>query len=307
MELIRCWSIVWMLLCFSFPILHAAANSDMSIESLDSTVRDCAFHLPARAQTGQTYQLSLPSRLSGVRASAVRLRSGTLWRNGAAVGAFRVRPRTLRLGVAIRRITLVYQDLGNWSSSFYSVPGYSFVAPVVGLLAYDASDGPSPSSGIRQLQLGALGEAITVTFPEVRLPEGLNATIIRCVVFGPHGDAQLGGSTTNGACSTKNAGHFALVVPSIIPGAAPAPVSNPGWKVPSIAVVGGAAGLVLVGVAGVGISRLLRHKRMEEMESQADEDEALGTTWFGSSKMPYAAMTRTQPVLEDGRRECTLK
>ncbi|MCI27236.1 hypothetical protein A2U01_0048434 [Trifolium medium] len=39
-------------------------------------------------------------------------------------------------------------------------------------------------------------------------------------------------------------------------------------------------------------------KKIQAMEKQAIEDMVLESTWVGDSKMPSAAVTRTQPVLE---------
>ncbi|CAL9097838.1 unnamed protein product [Musa textilis] len=288
-----CWPVTSLLFSSLLLVALGMDSSAMSIESLDSTIRDRAFDLLSRGRTGVAYEVRLPSGLSGVRASVQRMRSGNLWSRGARFGSLHVPPRTMTVPFA-RRLVVVHQDLGNWSSSFFNAPGYSLLAPVVGCLAYDASGSTSNAPG--KLELRVLGDPISIAFPRVTLPAGLNATI-KCARLGPHGSvAQLADAASDNACAATRTGHFTVVVPSAAAGEA----SETTWRVWAVACGSGVVGLLLVGLVGMGIMRLTRNRKMEEMEQQAEEGEALGTTWAGRSKMPSAAMSRTAAVVEDG-------
>ncbi|RZS21105.1 hypothetical protein BHM03_00053697 [Ensete ventricosum] len=295
----RCVGPVTPLLFSSFLLVALGmGSSTMSIESLDSTIRDRAFDLLlSRGRTGVAYEVPLPSSLSGVRASVQRMRSGNLWIRGARFGSLHVPPRTMTVPF-VRRLVVVHQDLGNWSSSLFNVPGYSLLAPVVGCLAYDAS-GSTTSNAPGKLELRLLGDPVSITFPRVTLPAGLNAKI-KCARLGPHGSvAQLADAASDNACAATRTGHFTVVVPSAMAGTAPDTAGKTTWRVWAVACGSGVVGLLLVGLVGMGIMRLTRNRKMEEMERQAEEGEALGTTWAGRSKMPSAAMSRTEAVMED--------
>ncbi|CAL9769261.1 unnamed protein product [Musa acuminata subsp. burmannicoides] len=293
-----CWPVTSLLFSSLLLVALGTDSSTMSIESLDSTIRDRAFDLLSRGRTGVAYEVPLPSSLSGVRASVQRLRSGNLWSRGARLGSLHVPPRTTTVPF-VRRLVVVHQDLGNRSSSFFNVPGYSILAPVVGFLTYDASGG-STSNATRKLELRVLGDPISITFPRVTLPAGLNATI-ECARLGPHGSVvQLADAASDNACAATRTGHFTMVVPSSVASSAPDTARETTWRVWAVACGSGVVGLLLVGLVGMGIMRLTRNRKMEEMEQQAEEGEALGTTWAGRSKMPSAAMSRTKAVMEDG-------
>ncbi|XP_010915726.1 uncharacterized protein [Elaeis guineensis] len=295
MEPARAWCIVS--LVFSSLLLSLAQSSNTSMESLNSVIRDYAFKELVGRRTGVLYGVSLPRNLSGIRASVSRLRRGSLWIRGANLSSVHIPPRAMPVP-SVRRLVIVYHDLGSRSSSYYNVPGYSLVAPVVGCLAYDASNA---SSGItRELELALPGEGILVAFPEVKLPEGMHSTI-KCATFGRNGSVHLDDMVSKNICSAASTGHFAVVVPSVAPASPPSveQKTESRWKVRVIASACGVVGLVVVGLVGLGIFRSVRNKKMEDMESQAEEGEALGTTWVGMSKMPSATMMRTQPVIED--------
>nr|XP_010925789.1 uncharacterized protein LOC105048237 [Elaeis guineensis] len=296
MEPGRGWCIA--LLVFSLFPLSFAQSSNTSIEFLNSTIRDYASKQLLRRRTGVVYEVSLPRDLSGIRAWVLRLRSGTLWTRGANYSSIYIPPRAIPVP-PVRRLVVVYHDLGNRSFSYYNVPGYSLVAPIVGCLAYDASNVTSGS--MRELELALLGDGISVTFPEVKLPKGIDSPV-KCARFGRDGSVHLNDMVSKNVCSAASTGHFTIVVPSVVLGSTPAveQKTEGGWEVWVVGCAGGVVGLVLVGLVGLGIFRLGRNKKMEDMESQAEDGEALGIIWVGRSKMPSATMMRTQPVIEDG-------
>lgn len=269
-----------------------SSSNVCTIDALDSVIRDHAFEALKRHRTGVVYGISLPANLSGMAASVLRMRSRSLWREGANFTAFHV-PRGTIVVPHVRRLIVVYQDWGKWSASCYNVRGFELVTPVIGFLAYDASD-PSANS-TTELNFTVAGVPISISFPGVVLPTGSNSTA-KCARFETNGTVHLGDVASTNACTTRSTGHFAIVVPLEEP-------DHRGKEKRWIwlaAIVGGVVGLGLVGLIARGMFEMVKKRRREEMVKQAEEGEALEATWIGRSRMPSAAMMiRTQPVLED--------
>ncbi|KAJ0971850.1 hypothetical protein J5N97_019809 [Dioscorea zingiberensis] len=279
------------------------ANNNISIHSLDTFVRDCAFEtLAHRRRTSIIYQLPLPMNLSGIKASAVRLRGRTLWRLGVDIGAIHLHSGAISKP-PVRRLTIVYQSFGNRSSTIFHTPsGFSLIAPVVGFHAYDASD-ISSNTNITELDLNVTRTPINVSFPKVILPKGMSGSKIRCANFGLNGTVvSIYKMESSNVCLTRTTGHFGIIVESEVPGElTPKRKGRDGmkWRVwLMVCAACGVVGLFFVGLFGVVGFRLARNKKMKEIERRGENDEALGSVWVGRSKMPNAAMVRTQPVLE---------
>ncbi|KAG6395035.1 hypothetical protein SASPL_145626 [Salvia splendens] len=101
-------------------------------------------HVEASSSLLQLYEVSSPANFSGVGVSLLRLRAHSLWKNGASLSSIGIPPKAALPFPFTRRVDLVYQDLGNWSTSYYNIViNYSLVAPVVGLMAYDPDTGPT--------------------------------------------------------------------------------------------------------------------------------------------------------------------
>ncbi|KAL3635650.1 hypothetical protein CASFOL_020197 [Castilleja foliolosa] len=257
-------------------------------ESLDTTFHDNAFralihhHHP---HTGTLYDTILPKNLSGIKVSFLRLRSKTLWRRGANFGNFIIPPKT-RPVPHVKRILIVYHNLGNWSSLYYNLSGYALVSPVIGFLVYNASNWSL--SKLIDLDI-TLSKPVSVEFENTA-----RATNRRrfCASFGGFGKFTLTEMGLDNVCYSENEGHFSIVVP----------FEKKRKKIRPFWIVGFAAGLVgvvAVGVAGtVAIGSLVRRRRNQEMKKEADEGECVETYWIGDSKMPRAQATRTQPVLD---------
>ena len=80
----------------------------------------------------------------------------------------------------VERVVLVYHNLGNWSDYYYPLTGYTYLAPVLGLLVYDAAN--LSAVGLPELNIVAPESPISVSFGNVRaVPTGSAAP--RCVVF----------------------------------------------------------------------------------------------------------------------------
>lgn len=298
-------------MCFflSLPRLRAQSPAQAA---LDVLIQDYAFRAFVRPRTGVPFDGIPPSNLSGVHISAMRLRSGSLRTKG--VKGFK--EFTLYPGVIeqpyVKRLVLVYQNLGNWSERYYPLPGYLYLAPVLGLLVYDASN--LSAKNLPELDIVASGQPISIEFSDVKLaPVG---SVPKCVWFDLHGVVDFSNVVSGNRCSTVQQGHFSIVVESTAP--PPAPVSpapsnvrprpkhrdknkkkkdSKVWIIVG-SVVGGLVLLSLLGVLILWLRRYQRKKRMRNMEKAAEVGEALHMASVGSTKAPAAMVTRTQPTLE---------
>ncbi|RYR19532.1 hypothetical protein Ahy_B03g064335 isoform A [Arachis hypogaea] len=242
----------------SFSLVHSFDNT--ASDSLNSLVQDFALRSfikhRHRHQTGAVYDALLPRNLSGMNASVVRLRSRRLWSKGANFGYFRIPPKTASIP-HVKRLAIVYQDFGNWSSRYYNLSGYSLASSVVGFMVFDASN--VTDTNVRNLTLNTMvcGLPLQWNIPSYR--DGLPWRVL-----------------------LERAGK-----------------KRP-WYLWLIGFVVGFFGLIAVVYVGVLCLRLVKAKRIQDMERQANEDLVLESRWVGNSKMPSAAVTRTQPVLESG-------
>lgn len=285
-----------LLTLFSSSFVNGVSGSsdNSATESLDASLQAFAFKtlLRHRPHTGALYKAILPANLSSIDVSIVRLRSRRLWNRGANFSFFHIPSRTMPVP-HVRRLAIVYQNLGNLSSQFYGVKGYSPVTPVVGFLVFDASNVSAKS--IRKLSLNTMGKPISIHFPSFALSEGMMSKT-RCVAVNGNGTVYLSEMSlpAAGVCYCRDEGHFSIVVPvkrKKLEGL---------WYLWVVGFVVGISGLVVMGYAGMASVRILKTKKIQVMERQADEDLILESRWVGCSKMPSAAVTRTLPVLENG-------
>ncbi|GFP86686.1 hypothetical protein PHJA_000812400 [Phtheirospermum japonicum] len=256
---------------YLFLYLHFTCSTkclkENSDESLDTTFHDSAFralihhHHP---QTGTLYNTILPKNVSGIKVSFLRLRSRTLWQKGANFSNFIIPPKT-RPVLHVKRILIVYHNLGNWSSLYYNVSGY---AHKPGHRVFNASN--LDLSKLIELN-NTLGKPVSVEFQNSTLATNRRRF---CASFGSFGKFTLTEmSFSDNVCYSENEGHFSIVVP----------FEKKQKKVRPFWIMGFAAGLV--GVAGtVAVGSFVRW-RNQEMEKEAD-GECLETYWIGDSKMP---------------------
>ncbi|KAJ9148019.1 hypothetical protein P3X46_030118 [Hevea brasiliensis] len=288
-------SIIWLVLSLYFsPSADSLHNH--TTDSLDAFLQDSAFKslVQNRPQTGALYRAFLPANLSGMEVSIVRLRSRRLWNIGANFTNFQIPSRT-RTMPHVKRLAIVYQDLGNWSSHYYSVPGYSMVTSVVGFMVFNASNARARS--LEKISLNTRGRSIVIHFSDLTLPES-RISGAQCVAFSENGTVHLSEMNQLSVCYSHDQGHFSIVVP----------VERKGQGTRKrrlfylwiIGFVLGLGGLTLVGYFGLASKKLLKTQKIQVMERQADEDLVLETIWVGSSKMPSATVTRTQPTIESG-------
>ncbi|GMI69596.1 hypothetical protein like AT4G01140 [Hibiscus trionum] len=245
-------------------------------------------------RTGTLSRVSLPSNFSGMEVSVVRLRSGSLWGRGVNSEFVKI-PPSVRTLPYVKRLAIVYDNMGNWSSKYYHVPGYSLVSPVIGFEVYDYTDLTVGNS-----TLNVTGEPISIRFPylDMRVKD---VTRLKCVGFGDDGSVEFKNMTERDVCVTENAGHFCIVIPALTPSLPPPMLEKKGrdWKWWVIGCVIGAVGLVVSVSVGVVVLRWWRKRKIKDMEKESDSSVALDTFWVrGDHKMPCASMIRTQPALE---------
>ncbi|XP_048141219.1 uncharacterized protein LOC115740847 [Rhodamnia argentea] len=238
-------------------------------DSLDASVESSAFQtlVLRRPHTGALYKALLPANLSGMEVSVIRLRSRTLWREGTNFSGFTIPPRTLPVP-RVKRLAIVYQNLGNWSSQYYSVPG------------------------IIKLGLNTSGDPISIRFHALADPRGKTSTG-KCAAFYANGTVHFSTMGSAYTCYARDQGRFSIILPS------ETRKRKPGncWV---IGLVLGFVGMALMCYVGFVLRRMSRLKKVQVMERRADEGELFKTIWVGGSKMPSATVTRTPPVLENG-------
>lgn len=300
-------------MCFLFladPVVVQPADTGSSARSLDALLQEYAYKALVNPKTGVPYDAAAPLNLTGISIRAMRLRSGSFRRYGVdSYKEFEI-PTGVIVHPYVERLVLVYQNLGNWSEEYYpALPGYTYLAPVLGLLAYNASD--LSATNLAELDMRASGDLIHVKFENVKpLPDG---TVAKCVWFDLQGMANFSSVESGNTCSTIRHGHFSIVVESVAP--SPTPPSPPGNVTPIApppsskknttrvwiivgSVVGGVLLLVLLSLLILWVHKLKQRNKMEQMERAAELGEPLQMATVGDTKAPTATVTRTQPTLE---------
>ncbi|XP_040381433.1 uncharacterized protein LOC121054789 [Oryza brachyantha] len=304
---------LWRLLMF-LAFLHACAGGQdhgaaaaaaavVNLSSIEAAVRDRAFQLFRR--TSEILVVGDVPVLAGagVEASATRVRSSALWADGvnATAAGFAVPPRVVPAPFA-RRVAIVFvRFLGDTSSWLFAAPaGYALAAPVVGLLAYDAS-GPNG-----ELALRALGAPVRIEFRvNLSSAKGFNATTARCLTFAAGGGKAVATHAVEEpgpSCVVSGTGHYGVAVqvetpPS--PPPPPPPVRERWWVWKVGATAGGVVAASFLVITVVAAVRWSRRRRREEMERRAMSGEELGRMAVRGSRMPSAKMVRTRPEVEE--------
>ncbi|KAF7099471.1 hypothetical protein CFC21_101099 [Triticum aestivum] len=304
---------------------HGSAAVIVNISSLEDVVRDRAFELLHRTDKLVGVPLTAcpsPCGLVEVQASALRVRSSSLWADGvnataADTAGFTVPPRVVPSPFA-RRVDVVFERFvgGNSSSGalFAAPPGYALAAPVAALLAYDVSTG---NNGSRAVGLRALGAPVRLEFGYLAPAAAngtppFNATAARCVTFAVDSGKAKAVAThamaSDTACTVTGTGHYGVAVrlqptpPSLTPPTPqpPAAVRERWWAWMAVAGVGGVVVVGFLAATVVAAVRWSRRRRREEMDLRALAGEELGRMAVRGSRMPAAKMVRTRPELEDG-------
>lgn len=295
----------------------------------DTVLQKYAYRALIHPKTGIIYDAQMPNNMSGIKVNAVRLRSGSLRSRGILYNEFDVPPGIVAKPY-VRRLVLVYHNLGNWSSNYCNNFGFGFklrlnlVAPILGLLAYDYSN--LSSGNIEEIDIFATKKPISISFTSAVFPNELTPM---CISFHLNGTVSV--SNVSGypnVCTTYNQGHFSLAVESLV--SAPAPSTEPiqvsGFapspskqvpnSIPHVVAeipkkqktstlraalgpfLGGFTLLGMVGFLGYWLIRRREMSMITKLEYQADKGEALQTALIGNSRAPVAAGVRTKPKLE---------
>ncbi|CAH8323804.1 unnamed protein product [Eruca vesicaria subsp. sativa] len=264
------------------------------IQDLDDQIRSYAARANTRRHTGSLYELSLPTNLSDVKASVVTVRNSMFWRKGANYSGIYVPPMVRTIPYA-KRIAFVYETLGGYSSSVYFrlSNNYSFISPVIGFTAYDATN----PNDLKELNLSIKRDnPIMIKFDHY-ITRHQSRGIFKCVALGDNESLNFSNTTGNYSCATTiSRGHYALV--AINPKHKPTSkleLARRRWWWIALTIIGVSVLLALVTTVVV---KLVRKKRFREMERESEKSEMVGNVWIGQSRMPAATMVRTQPSLE---------
>uniref|UniRef100_A0A3Q7GTY7 Uncharacterized protein n=1 Tax=Solanum lycopersicum TaxID=4081 RepID=A0A3Q7GTY7_SOLLC len=200
--------IIWFLIPFLFGSESSSLDSSAQ-SSLDSLLRQYAFRelTGRRIRYGVPYDAYVPSSLTGVKVSAMILKTRSLKRKVCGYYKNFFIPSGIIEEPYVKKLVLVYQNLANWSSFYYPLPGYTYLAPVFGILAYDAHN--LYAKFLRDLDIQALEDPISIKFPYVQLaPEG---SFPKCVYFYSNNFVQFGHVKDGNICETRMQGHFSIV------------------------------------------------------------------------------------------------
>ncbi|XP_022958829.1 uncharacterized protein LOC111459982 [Cucurbita moschata] len=287
MELRKNWydSNFWVVF-FCLLMLISCSVSYEDADSFSGFVHKYANNSESKPRTGVLYNISLPSNFSGIQVSYIRLRSRSFWVRGANLRWVSFPPRITSIP-RVKRIAMIFENLGNWSSNFYKLPGYTLVAPVIGFTVYDSSSNSSTFSS-QKLHLRITGSnPILVMFPKLQLGE--NGEIKpQCVRFGAGEAFELKNMTGPSLCSATDYGYFSLVIPN--PKEKKKKKKGMLWAWWVAGFGGGLAVLALMGLVLVAILRFVRRKNLKYMEKESEFGESFDTIWIGKSRMPSASM-----------------
>lgn len=290
---------------FWLPSLKAQPPGSYSTaqKNLDAVLQDYAYRAFVNPRTGIPFDGSVPSNLTGITISAMRLRSGSLRSRGVkAYKEFEI-PTGVIVHPYVERLVLVYQNLANWSSSYYALSGYTQLAPVLGLLAYDAVN--LSATNLPELFITASEQPLLIHFQNVdSVPDG---SVARCVWFDLQGGFNFSHVESGNTCLTSQQGHFSIVANYTAPPPPPPPPGRgSGGRGKSSArtgiivgsVLGGLALLILLVLVAICVGKYMQKKKMRKMERAAEVGEALNMTSIGNVRAPSAMGTRTQPMIE---------
>ncbi|KAK0601964.1 hypothetical protein LWI29_029122 [Acer saccharum] len=254
------------LFSFSLPYVVAQSDTKTSARALDALLQDYAYtaFVRPRTRTGIVYNGYVPSNMTGMKIAAMRLRSGSLRKRGVKIYKEFGIPIGVTESPYVERLVLVYQNLGNWSKTYYPLPGYTYLSPVLGLLAYDASN--LTATNLPELEIRASGDPLSITFQDMMsAPAG---SVAKCVWFDLHGLTNFSNATSGNTCTTTEQGHFSIVVESVAPSLSPSPrrekkKSNSKVWIIVVPVLVGLALLVL------WLHKHKHKKKMEQMQKAA--------------------------------------
>jgi hypothetical protein len=293
-------AILYFLPIFSFFLLLSLPYQNaFSTRNLDSLLQDYAFKALSSPKTG------LPNNLTGVQVSAMKLTSGVQnYKEFQIPIEFIEKPY-------VKRLVLVYQNLGNFSEKFYPLPnGFSYLTPVLGLLSYSGVN--LSATKLLELDIRASDDKpISIRFSDVKLvPYGF---LSKCVYFDLNGSVHFDIVFNGNVCKTVKQGHFSIVVESNNASSSPIPVVHDETKktkekkkkkknylnartIVELCLVGGC--ILLLMLVMLLVVRVLRRMKLKEMELESENNEALQIKHYAGTKLPVAGAIRNLPTID---------
>lgn len=291
----RRWHIVIVDAIFFFSLLmltsmvpRGSSNGLYDSESLDRLFHNYANGtIFSRNHTGLRYKIILPSNYTGVHLTVIRVRSGRLFERGLNISSIQIPPKVMPVPY-IKRIALVYENLGNLSSSYFKAPNHKVVANVIGFHVYDATD--TTSLGDEKLGFNVVNDPILIEFPPIKSKH--KQVTRKCAEF-VHDKSPVITDMVGDKCAVRHGGHFSVVVPLR---RVKKRRRMMGWVAGTLAAV---VGTFVVGCCAVVIVKCLGRRKIRKMQQEAEKEVALEATWISDeSKMPTASPVRTKPALE---------
>lgn len=279
--------------------------SNTSSRQLDSLLQNCAYQALHNPITGTIYNANVPSNLTGIKLSVLRLRSRSLkFRGVKFYKEFHIPSGTITRPY-VKRVALVYQNLGNWSSIYYPLLHYSYLTPIVGLLAYNAMN--LSATNLKELDIIATKSPISVKFTKVSSVK--KGVAPKCVLFDLNGTYEFRDLVSSTTCLINGQGHLAIVanITMHAPSPSPSPNVHPSgkerqikwssWKIVVILVCA-FIGLVLSYFVCLCICSGRKNRKVKRMEKISYISEPLQVARIGEAQAPVASVTRTLPTLE---------
>ncbi|KAJ8626354.1 hypothetical protein MRB53_019661 [Persea americana] len=285
---------------FLLLLIHADQPSNPRL--IDHLVRDHSFQCYTNhTKTGFLYPVSLPSNISGVTAHTARYRSGSLRRYGAQIQEFHLFPGT-HVRPYVHRLILVLETWDHPWSSLYNISGFRLLSPILGILAYDATNRS-------ELDIFVDKRPISIDFTNISKTPSSNGIRPLCAYFDMHGNLSVydPSQASLSICEGFRQGHYALLMESLMvprkkkeEGGGDGDASEKRWKfVVGSSVVGGLLVAVLLGLLCVALVQGKKKTKIAEMERRAYELEALQIAMVGHFMAPTAGGTRTMPTIEN--------
>nr|VDD40241.1 unnamed protein product [Brassica oleracea] len=271
--------------------------------SLSQSLEDFALKtLTNQHHTGALYRAVLPNNLSGIEVSIVRLTGKSLWTSGARFSNVLIPARSVSVPPA-RRVAIVYQNLGNWSNHWYTVPGYRLITSVLGFRVLDVSD----HDNVKEISL-KMKNPVKILFRDLSDEKMLSR--VSCVSFKAQNEdkeaARISRMILPGVCYGSSHGDYSVIEPLEKDKKKKVALWRTWWWLCMVGLVLGFGVLWLLGfVCTMGL-RILRTKKIQVMmEREANDGEVFESRWVGGSKMPSATVTRTLPESESGFENCS--
>lgn len=268
--------IIFMVFSSLLSSIVFGASDTYDTKALDTLFYYHANQTMAQHQTGSLTQVSLPSNFSGMNVFVIALRNRRLWSKGINSSFIEIPSKVMTLPY-VKRLAVVYHNLGKWSSKYYKVPGYSLVSPVVGFNVYDSSNTTTLSD--KKVTLNTTSEPISIYFSYVEA-EDKNVTQFKCIKFGEGGLVEITNMTKRDFCVTRTSGSFSVAASSM------AKKKGRIWKWWVTGFVAGVVVVVVLILAGIAIVRTWKRKKIKTMGKESETGMTLDTFWVDGDKMP---------------------